>query len=151
MKYSQSYLSHHTGTGVLHVEQLSFNRMSEISIHYLFFFFSPLLLVLLRKAVKSCSHVFPLRCRDILAGIPGGIFFSNGRLAIWYVWDFLSYQPHPTHMSPGEFWTYCPNRSVTILSGDSLSRFLLSCEKKGIDTVDIKKQVCGFSLSPFLV
>lgn len=39
---------------------------------------------------------------------------SDRGLVIWYVWDFLPYQPYPTPMSPGEFRTYCPRHLVSI-------------------------------------
>lgn len=77
---------------------------------------------------------------------------SNRGLVIWYVWDFLPYQPYPTRMSPGEFWTYCPHRSVSIWSEDSHSRFffffLLSFENRYSREI---KQVCRFVFVRFIL
>lgn len=82
---------------------------------------------------------FPLPCHGILAGIPREIQYYVFR----YVLDFLPYQLHLTHTSPGELWTYCPNHSVTILCGDTLSRFLLSFENRIILQIGIEcLQIC---------
>lgn len=98
------YLSCHTWTRLLHVEQLIFWGMWKISIHYLL-----LLPVLFYNTLKSCSHVFPLHYRDIFAGISREIQMEVSDVICM---RFLPYQTYLTHTSPGEFWTYCANCSV---------------------------------------
>lgn len=90
------------------------------SIHYLFP--RP---VLLHEAAEPCSRVFPpLLPWLLLESLE--IFRHRVCHMICMRFFFFTYQPYLTHMSPGGLWTYCSNHSVSILSGDSLSRFPLS-------------------------
>lgn len=77
--------------------------------------------------LRSLARMFSLRCcHDILAGIPGDFPTQGLSYDMYEISFFFLYQPYLTHMSPGGLWTYCSNHSVSILSGDSLSRFPLS-------------------------